>query len=154
MKLSSLVSAAVLATAAPAFAAAPGDLGTLDNTSAAFGQVVGSGLFVDTYTFTLDNPGMVFGGAFANFVQGFQVELFGAGFTSFGVDATPTDGFSFEGLSAGSYALQFAGVSTSAAGVYGGAVSATTAPIPEPETYAMLLAGLLFVGFVARRRQG
>ncbi len=28
-----------------------------------------------------------------------------------------------------------------------------TAPVPEPETYAMLLAGLGLVGFVARRRQ-
>jgi len=29
---------------------------------------------------------------------------------------------------------------------------ATTAPVPEPETYALLLAGLGVVGFVARRR--
>jgi len=29
-----------------------------------------------------------------------------------------------------------------------------TAPIPEPETYAMLLAGLGLMGFVARRRKG
>lgn len=30
----------------------------------------------------------------------------------------------------------------------------TAAPIPEPETYAMMLAGLGALGFVARRRQG
>jgi hypothetical protein len=29
----------------------------------------------------------------------------------------------------------------------------TTAPIPEPETYAMLLAGLAMLGFIARRRR-
>lgn len=29
----------------------------------------------------------------------------------------------------------------------------STAPIPEPETYAMLLAGLGLLGFVARRRK-
>ena len=154
MKLNALISAAALAFAAPAFAVGPGDLGALDNTSATVGQVVGSGLFVDTYTFSLTDPGMVFGGAFSNFISGFQVELFSEGFTSFGVDTNPTDGFSFEGLGAGSYALQFAGFSTSPVGVYGGTVLAATAPIPEPETYAMLLAGLLFVGFVARRRQG
>ena len=33
-----------------------------------------------------------------------------------------------------------------------GAVSLTVAPIPEPSTYAMLLAGLGFVGLLARRR--
>ena len=36
----------------------------------------------------------------------------------------------------------------------GGAINfATTPPIPEPETYALLLAGLAAVGFVARRRR-
>ena len=33
------------------------------------------------------------------------------------------------------------------------AYAAAIAPIPEPETYAMLLAGLGFMGFVARRKQ-
>lgn len=32
-------------------------------------------------------------------------------------------------------------------------VSASLAPVPEPETYAMLLAGLGLVGFMARRRK-
>ncbi len=31
--------------------------------------------------------------------------------------------------------------------------TAATAPVPEPESYAMLLAGLGVMGFVARRRQ-
>jgi hypothetical protein len=34
---------------------------------------------------------------------------------------------------------------------FGGTVSA--APIPEPETYAMLLVGLGMLGFAARRRK-
>ena len=33
------------------------------------------------------------------------------------------------------------------------AAAAAVAPVPEPETYAMLLAGLGFMGFVARRKQ-
>ena len=34
-----------------------------------------------------------------------------------------------------------------------GITAQLTSPIPEPETYAMLLAGLGLMGFVARRRQ-
>lgn len=34
-----------------------------------------------------------------------------------------------------------------------GQVDVIYAPVPEPETYAMLLAGLSFVGFMARRRK-
>jgi hypothetical protein len=32
-------------------------------------------------------------------------------------------------------------------------ISLVTAPIPEPETYALMLAGLGVVGFTARRRK-
>ena len=44
--------------------------------------------------------------------------------------------------------------STSIASVIDGSVAsaATFAPIPEPETYAMMLAGMGLMGFVARRR--
>jgi probable HAF family extracellular repeat protein len=34
-----------------------------------------------------------------------------------------------------------------------GQVAVISSPIPEPETYAMLLAGLGLVGFIARRRK-
>jgi hypothetical protein len=35
----------------------------------------------------------------------------------------------------------------------GGSFSVTTLPVPEPESYAMFLAGLGIMGFVARRRK-
>lgn len=43
--------------------------------------------------------------------------------------------------------VQFKGLAT------GGAESFVVTPVPEPETYAMLLAGLFMMGFVVRRRR-
>jgi hypothetical protein len=66
--------------------------------------------------------------------------------------ATPT-GISFtNGASAaGTYYLNVTGIATgSQGGLYNGAIS--VAAVPEPETYAMLLAGLGVMGFIARRR--
>jgi hypothetical protein len=56
-------------------------------------------------------------------------------------------------LAAGNYYLQVSGnlVSDQAAS-FGGAV-AMAAPVPEPETYGMMLAGLGVLGFLARRRK-
>ena len=34
-----------------------------------------------------------------------------------------------------------------------GTADGTLAPVPEPETYAMMLAGLGMLGFMARRRR-
>jgi hypothetical protein len=56
-------------------------------------------------------------------------------------------------LSAGDYYLAVSGnlVSDNAAS-FGGAVS-LAAPVPEPETYGMMLAGLGVLGYMARRRK-
>jgi hypothetical protein len=56
-------------------------------------------------------------------------------------------------LAAGSYYLQVSGNLVSAdAASFGGAAALTT-PVPEPETYGMMLAGLGIVGALARRRK-
>jgi choice-of-anchor C domain-containing protein len=64
-----------------------------------------------------------------------------------------TQSFSFVADSVSS-TLRFSG---SANNTYYGAaldnISVTAAPVPEPETYAMLVAGLGLLGFVARRKQ-
>ena len=58
----------------------------------------------------------------------------------------------FEGTSsAGTYWLYVAGTSTGTA-TYSGSLSAIS-PVPEAETYSMMLAGLGLMGFVARRRK-
>jgi hypothetical protein len=55
-------------------------------------------------------------------------------------------------LAAGQYHIDFYGTT---AGLNGGTYSASVslAPVPEPETYAMMLAGLGALGFMARRRK-
>ncbi|MDP1659273.1 MAG: FxDxF family PEP-CTERM protein [Methylotenera sp.] len=55
-------------------------------------------------------------------------------------------------LGAGTYQVNFKyGIETNQVGTYLGGVS--VAAVPEPETYAMLLAGLGLIGFAARRRK-
>lgn len=59
---------------------------------------------------------------------------------------------STSGLAAGDYWLQVSGTMNSdQAAAFGGAIA--MAPVPEPGTYALLLAGLGVVGVIGRRRQ-
>ncbi len=54
-------------------------------------------------------------------------------------------------LAPGAYTMTVIGNAATTGGFYNAAVN--FAPIPEPETYAMMLAGLGLMGFVARRRK-
>lgn len=59
---------------------------------------------------------------------------------------------SADSLAMGQYYLQVSGSLVSdTAGSFGGSVMLN--PVPEPETYGMMLAGLGLVGFLARRRK-
>lgn len=59
---------------------------------------------------------------------------------------------SYDNLAAGSYYVMVNGsVLSNAAGKYYANIA--LAPVPEPETYAMMLAGLGLLGFTARRRK-
>lgn len=58
----------------------------------------------------------------------------------------------YDNLSAGSYYVMVNGsVLSNSAGKYYANIA--LAPVPEPETYAMMLAGLGLLGFTARRRK-
>ena len=124
-------------------------------------------LFTNDYTFTVDGLGQTAGAVSASFTatQDVVIKSFDL-YTSAGVlvltglsDAASTKTqeqdswylpeMSF--LTAGNYYLQVTGqVLGAAGGVYGGSMSVTA--VPEPETYAMMLAGLGLVGFIGRRK--
>ena len=72
---------------------------------------------------------------------------------------SPT-GFSFDDVASGTYTVSLSGMLTGMfpnpldqkfSGLFLGGFRVIP-QIPEPETYALLLAGLLTIGFVARRR--
>ena len=78
------------------------------------------------------------------------------GFGTIAADAGSTFAdISYTGLSAGSYSLAIHGTLKKGfkGNTYGGNFVTQLSPVPEPETYALLLAGLGAVGFVVRRRQ-
>jgi hypothetical protein len=57
-------------------------------------------------------------------------------------------------LSSGSYYLEVAGTVTGTkGGSFGGQLDVTVTAVPEPETYAMLFAGLGLMGFMVRRNK-
>jgi hypothetical protein len=157
MKTKFFAATVLAAASASAFAVGPGPLGAIDNMPIAISNIVPMGIFQDVYSFTLVNPGDLSGSVTAiNFIPynilGLTVTLQDSSFAVIGTDATPSTGFTFSNLAAGTYALNVLGFATgSSGGFYSGGMIATT--VPEPETYALMLAGLGIVGFVAARRR-
>jgi hypothetical protein len=130
------------------------------------------GVISDTFTFSIDAPANAGGSTTENGSWGgfLGLKLTGADVTSVtlydstasalaqffqgaaNLDLTPAS-FSFDNLAAGSYTLLVNGLSGKA-GSYTVNLStvATATAVPEPEAYAMILAGLGLVGFAARRK--
>lgn len=164
MKLK-FVAAAVLASVTSISSFALGPL--TPSPSASFANTV-MGTFTDDWTFNLGSPSIVaasltnvevsFGGPSFGGIHGFSAWLNGVAL--FGSTSTTTiSGITVKtqvksggaSIPAGVYHLLVSGTTVGGQASYGGNLVAT--PVPEPETYAMLLAGLGAVGFLARRRK-
>ena len=173
MKLQSLAAAVLLGAVVSSSFALDEVLPPL-NPSASFDNTV-SGLFTDTFQFSLTGLSIVavsitnneinsgsssFGGilGFSGFVDlpvGADVPLTYSTTPVPGPDGSTIHVQRLEGnglLPLGTYTIVVTGTGiTGSTASYGGNVVAT--PVPEPETYAMMLAGLGAIGFLVARRR-
>lgn len=167
MKLKLLAAAALSAVAVGAYAADQSqDWGVHDDLEVAAAlHDEGVGSFTDTYTFSIPGMSDVASTTVANnllTVLGLdngQVSLFReAGATDDLIGSYKFDGttgntwHTMMGLAAGDYYYQVTGDTTGSVGGFY-SITSTVTPVPEPETYAMLLAGLGVVGSLYRRRK-
>lgn len=160
MKLK-FIAAGILAAASFSASAATYNLGILDpsgfDTRASITTNFAANSVVDDlWTFKLLTPSSTSFGALQTFsVAEGMISNFAATLVGYG-DLTLTSAAGIQSLSwagslaAGNYEVRVSGLSGLQNGQYVGTVSAL--PVPEPETYGMLLGGLALVGFAARRR--
>ena len=128
--------------------------------SAGFVNTPPAGAFTDVYTFTLSVP-TTLTGIVSSVVSGAQdidftsIVLTGpTGPTSFAMispDPFEIWTISTGTLAAGAYTLTLMGTNSPAIATYTGNIA--IASVPEPETYALMLAGVAAVGFVVMRRR-
>ncbi len=173
MKLKFIAAAAlsVLGLASGTAQAATTALGAaVVGTPLSFGGLAAPGPFSDIFTFTLPANGGsgysvsnftllpgIYGTALTTLTLMSNADgiLFNGDDTFVSSSSTPggaSIGLSVSAQAAGNYYINVTGITTApAGGIYTGAISVTA--VPEPETYAMMLAGLAALGFLARRRQ-
>ncbi|MFC0168951.1 CCXG family PEP-CTERM protein [Pseudoduganella danionis] len=104
----------------------------------------GGAVFLDGQVVDIKKNDMWWGGSYSNSSQYFQVS--GAALSAGNHTLTI---YGLEGCCDGGQQVQFA----KAGDAYQSFSANTLAPVPEPETYAMLLGGLAMLGVVARRRR-
>lgn len=113
------------------------------------------GSFADVYSFTLSTASDLVAGLFNTSVGAQTVPTATFGLFSVGSVAPLYSGSFASGISAtlaaGDYFYLVTGASGSKGGAY--ALTSTVTPVPEPETYALFLAGLGAIGFLTARRR-
>ena len=132
------------------------------NTLSTTFQRSATGFFLDTFEFTPATFSGMVSVSLASLsgpVNFFSALLNGQGFSFFPEDGQSTFAFNATVASNVPLTLQVLGFAgdadtlTGAAGTYSGTITAHVAAIPEPQTYALMLAGLGVVGAMIRRRQ-
>ncbi len=112
---------------------------------------VGGGPQMASYSFTIDTPGpytaTLFDVEFPNSFAQLALAVAKTGGASMGSINAPGS-FSFMASSLGSYTALVFGIPTGGAGSY----SVNVSLVPEPETWAMMVAGLGLIGFKLWRR--
>ena len=156
MKLRSIVAAVALAVsgAAHALPSFSSSLGTDPDNAIVLGGVF-FGSSASTYSFSLSTLSDLEGTLYSLgkiTISSIVVKSTTSSFIdTITLPASNSGSFLFSDLAAGKYTLTFN--STGKLGVFGGKVSAVAATVPEPDTYALVLAGLGAIGIMARRRQ-
>ena len=171
MKLRSIVLAAALAVTGASASATTTNLGAaLVGVPLSFGGFATVGNFSDIFTFSLPTNGGS-GYAVSNFMalpaqyntvlstlslvsnpDGILFNLDDALVSSTVVPGGNSLSMAVGAVASGNYYLNVTGLSNgTTGGIYNGAISVSA--IPEPETYALMLAGLGIIGFIGARRR-
>ena len=163
MKLKFVAAAALMAVASSGSMAFTSSTfgGQHDPVENALGFYLGATTFVDIFSFSLGVASTVSSTSTALGALSFgSYALWGAGpdtvagtfddwvVGAAGLGAPGTLSFA---VVAGSYYYKATGIVSAPGAAY--SLASTITPVPEPETYAMMLAGLGALGFLARRRR-
>lgn len=166
MKFKSIAFAAALAVAGSAYAVPINSVTTADGFASVTSPVTAAGFafnlgaFTDSFTFNLDALSSFSISLTNSFTPSTgYINFFAAVLTPPGSAlslSTSGNSQSLEGnwsnLAAGNYVLTVTGTAVGAGGATYG-LSAAAVPVPEPETYAMMLGGLGMIGFMIGRRR-
>jgi len=166
MKLKTIAAASLVALASLGAHAGDVNWGAHPTSPVLTGAIV-TGNFLDTFSFSLASAasvtssvlsfGNTLGGNYSVWSYGTD-GLFGTADDSqlgiWGLSALPGPATNHTlALGAGSYYYAVGGRALAGGAAYALASTAVAAPVPEPETYALLGAGLGVIGFLASRRR-